>query len=64
VAEFIRPAAVVVPYSSTAISDGLRRLLDDGELAVRLRGARRVVMDRLSWSAVAEEQMVLYRRAM
>jgi glycosyltransferase involved in cell wall biosynthesis len=45
-----------------ALADGLRRVLDDPELASRLgEGARQYVVKNVSWAIVAERCEQLYR---
>jgi glycosyltransferase involved in cell wall biosynthesis len=54
-------AALVVPFEPEAITEGIRRLLVDGDLHLQLGAAGPQIARELSWSAVAERQEEVYR---
>lgn len=52
------------PESENEIAQAIRRLLDDGALADRLRAAGQARAQRFSWAATAERTLLAYGRAL
>ena len=62
VADYLRDAALVVPYAAPEIARALRRLLADATLRRRLGDGGRRVAEQLSWANVCAAQEALYER--
>jgi glycosyltransferase involved in cell wall biosynthesis len=63
VAELLAGAALVVPFDVDATREAIARLLADGALRERLGSAAREVARSISWDAVVQRQLELYRLA-
>jgi glycosyltransferase involved in cell wall biosynthesis len=64
ISEHLDGAAIVVPLDVQALRDALARVLGDAALRERLGEAGRGVARDLSWQAVVEQQIELYRTAL
>jgi glycosyltransferase involved in cell wall biosynthesis len=54
-------AGLVVPHNCAALEGGLARILDDAELAARLRGGCRDVANSLTWAEPLAQMEVMYK---
>src|SRR5690606_9698193 len=57
-----RDALTAPVGDADALADALAAVLDDGDLAARLRRAGRRVADRFTWAASAEQHVAVYAR--
>lgn len=57
-----RDALTAPVGDADALADALAAVLDDGDLAARLRHAGRRVADRFTWAASAEQHVAVYAR--
>jgi glycosyltransferase involved in cell wall biosynthesis len=61
--EVVGEAGLLVdPHDPEAVAEALRRLLDDPELAGRLRAAGRERAAQFTWERCARETTAVYRR--
>jgi len=63
VAELLTDAALVVPFDAGATREAIARLLADAGLRDRLGAAAREVARSITWDAVVERQLEIYRAA-
>jgi len=57
-------ALLIDPLDVDALTDTLRRVLNDPALAADLRGRGLTQADRFSWTRAAEETLAVYRKVM